>query len=87
MQKAKKQVKKKEFIISTELGVLYQLKQNNPDKTFYSAGGVQICPNMKKVTLEKVRDCLRDGTGVVEVDDETRNRSLISLQRMLELAK
>ncbi|MBR5953283.1 MAG: quinolinate synthase NadA [Pseudobutyrivibrio sp.] len=78
---------KKEFIISTELGVLYQLKKNNPDKTFFSAGGVQICPNMKKVTLEKVRDCLRDNTGVVEVSDEKREKSLKPLARMLELAK
>ena len=78
---------KKEFIISTELGVLYQLKQNNPDKTFFSAGGVQICPNMKKVTLEKIRDCLRDGTGVVEVSDEKREKSLVPLKRMLDLAK
>ena len=78
---------KKEFIISTELGVLYQLKKNNPDKTFFSAGGVQICPNMKKVTLEKVRDCLRDNTGVVEVSDEKREKSLKPFARMLELAK
>ncbi len=78
---------KKEFIISTELGVLYQLKKNNPDKKFYSAGSAQICPNMKKVTLEKVRDCLRDNTGVVEVSDEKRESALKPLQRMLELAK
>ncbi|QFJ54851.1 quinolinate synthase NadA [Pseudobutyrivibrio xylanivorans] len=77
----------KEFIISTELGVLYQLKKNNPDKQFFAAGSVQICPNMKKVTLEKVRDCLRDGSGVVELDDEKRERALAPLQRMLELAK
>ena len=78
---------KKEFIISTELGVLYQLKKNNPDKDFYAAGSVQICPNMKKVTLEKVRDCLRDNTGVVEVSEEKREKSLVPLKRMLELAK
>ena len=78
---------KKEFIISTELGVLYQLKKNNPDKKFYSAGSAQICPNMKKVTLEKVRNCLRDNTGVVEVSDEKRESALKPLQRMLELAK
>ena len=78
---------KKEFIISTELGVLYQLKKNNPDKQFFAAGSVQICPNMKKVTLEKVRDCLRDNTGVVGVSDEKREKSLVPLKRMLELAK
>ncbi len=77
----------KEFIISTELGVLYQLKKNNPEKTFYSASPVQICPNMKKVTLEKIRDCLRDTTGVVEVTDDVRVKSLEPLHRMLELAK
>ena len=78
---------KKEFIISTELGVLYQLKTNNPDKQFFAAGSVQICPNMKKVTLEKARDCLRVNTGVVEVSDEKREKSLVPLKRMLELAR
>ncbi|MBR4707240.1 MAG: quinolinate synthase NadA [Pseudobutyrivibrio sp.] len=78
---------KKEFIISTELGVFYKLKKDNPDKVFYSASPVQICPNMKKVSLEKIRDCLRDNTGVVEVSDEKRIKSLEPLQRMLELAE
>ena len=78
---------KEEFIIATELGVLYQLETSNPGKTFYSAGATQTCPNMKKVTLEKVRDCLRDNTGVVEVSDEKREYALKPLSRMLELAK
>ncbi|MCR5416161.1 MAG: quinolinate synthase NadA [Pseudobutyrivibrio sp.] len=77
----------KEFIISTELGVLYQLKKNNPTKKFYAAGPTQICPNMKKVTLEKVRDCLRDNTGVIEVGSEKRIKSLEPLSRMLQLAQ
>jgi len=78
---------KKEFIIATELGVLYQLKMNNPGKKFYSAGGSQTCPNMKKITLEKVRDCLRDGIGAVEVSEDKREGALRPLSRMLELAK
>ena len=78
---------KKDFLISTELGVLYMLKQKNPEKNFYSVGPVQICPNMKKVSLEKIRNCLRDNTGVVEVSDEMREKSLVPLKRMLELAK
>lgn len=78
---------KKEFVVATEMGVLYELKTKNPDKKFYSAGPVQICPNMKKISLEKLRDCLKDMTGVVEVSEETREKSLIPLTRMLELAK
>ena len=63
---------KDEFIVATEMGVLYELKTKNPGKKFYSAGPVQVCPNMKKITLEKVRNCLRDTTGVVEVSDERK---------------
>ena len=76
-----------EFIICTEMGVFYELQMKNPKKKFYSAAYRQFCPNMKKVTLEKVRDCLRDNTGVVEVSDEKRAAALKPLSRMLELAK
>ncbi len=41
----------KEFIVATELGVMHELKKRNPDKTFYPAGPMQICPNMKKLTM------------------------------------
>ncbi|MCR5273687.1 MAG: quinolinate synthase NadA [Lachnospiraceae bacterium] len=75
-----------EFIISTELGVLYELKKKNPNKRFFIVQDRQICPNMKKVTLEKVRDCLLHETGIVNVGEEKRNRSLVPLKKMLELA-
>jgi len=42
------------FIIGTEMGVLYKLKRDNPDKTFYLLSQGLICPNMKKTTLESV---------------------------------
>lgn len=77
----------KEFIIGTELGVLYELKQRNPEKSFYSAGSAQCCPNMKKVSLEKIVHVLETGANAVEVDDELRITSQEPLNRMLELAK
>ena len=76
---------KKEFIVATEMGVLYELRMKNPDKKFYSAN--QVCTDMKKITLEKVRDCLKNMTGVVEVVDEVRKKSLVPLTKMLDLAK
>lgn len=78
---------KNEFIVATEVGVLYKLKCQNPDKSFYGLGPKMFCPNMKKITLEKIRDCLKNHTGVVEVDDAKREKSLIPLKRMLDLAK
>lgn len=76
-----------EFIIGTETGVMYELKQRNPGKKFYPLMQRQICPDMKKVTLEKVLECMENESGAVEVTDELRNSANASLDRMLELAK
>ncbi len=76
-----------EFIIGTETGVMYELKQKNPGKKFYTLMPHQICPDMKKVTLEKVLECMENESGAVEVTDELRNSANASLDRMLELAK
>ena len=74
----------KEFIIGTEGGVFYELETRNPGKTFYPAMEDAYCINMKKVTLEKVRDCLRDETNEVRVDPDVAGKAVRSLERMLE---
>ena len=76
-----------EFIIGTELGVMYELEQKNPGKKFYPLVSGQICPDMKKITLEKVLKCMEEESGVVEVGEELRNSAIASLVRMLELAR
>lgn len=75
------------FIICTEMGIFYELGQKNPDKKFYSVGHRQFCPNMKKITLEKVVNALETMAPQVEVPEETAKKAAIPLQRMLELAK
>lgn len=76
-----------EFIICTEMGVLYELMQKNPGKKFYSVGHRQFCPNMKKITAEKIRHVLETGANEVQIDEELRVRSNVPLSRMLELAR
>ena len=78
---------KKEFIIGTENGVIWELQEKNTDKKFYVLPGGQTCASMKKITLEKVRDCLKTGSGQVEVNEKLRERSKLPLNRMLETAK
>ncbi len=75
----------KEFIIGTEEGVAYELRKRNPDKIFYLLEKV-ICADMKKITLEKVRDCLRNISGEVVLDSVIATSSVKSLNKMLELA-
>lgn len=75
-----------EFIIGTEIGVMYELKKQNPNKKFYTLNENQICHDMKYVTLEKVRDVLKNETNQTEVDAALREESLRPLEKMLELA-
>lgn len=77
----------KEFIICTEMGVFYELNQKNPEKKFYSVGHRQFCPNMKRITLEKVLASLENLSPEVELDEELSKKADYPLNRMLELAK
>ena len=76
-----------EFIICTEVGVLYELQQKNLHKRFYPAGHQQFCPNMKRITLQKVADALEQMTNTVEMDEQTRIRASKPLERMLALGQ
>ncbi len=76
-----------EFIIATEMGVLHQLKKDHPEKKFYTAGNMQLCPNMKKVSLEKVRDALLLENTEVKLSETLMEEAYRPMMRMLELAK
>lgn len=76
-----------EFIIVTEIGVDYELKLKNPDKKFYYPEPLPVCADMKKITPEKVYNCLKYNLNRVEIDKDTERKALIPLNRMLELAK
>ncbi len=75
------------FIICTEMGVFYELMQKNPQKKFYSVGHRQFCPNMKRVTLEKVKNALLTMQPELVLDEEIRKKSFLPLSKMLELAR
>lgn len=77
----------KEFIICTEMGIFYELELKNPNKKFYSVGHRQFCPNMKKISLEKVLHALETLEPIVEIDEQLRMKATKPLSRMLELAK
>ena len=48
----------------------FELQQKNPEKKFYSVGHRQFCPNMKKVTLERVEEALEKMQPYVEVPQD-----------------
>lgn len=77
----------KEYIIGTELGVLYELKKVNPKKKYYPVRNNIICEDMKRITLEKVLDVLEKEKNVVQVSKEVSEKALIPLEKMLEMAR
>lgn len=82
-----KQSEKDEFIICTEDGVEFELIKTNPNKKFYFTKTRPCCVDMKLNTLDKLLKVLETEENPIEVDEETRERALLPLNRMLELAK
>lgn len=75
----------KEFIIVTEVGVLYELKRRCPDKVFHSMPQM-VCSNMKKITLDCVLNSLEQETSEILLADDLIHAAQLPLKRMLELA-
>ena len=76
----------KQFIVVTEMGVLHELKKRNPDKAFYVAGNMQVCPNMKKITLDHIIDALEQEKPEVVMDAGLMEAAHKPMIRMLELS-
>lgn len=74
------------FIIGTEVGIIHRLQKDNPGKEFYPLIKEAICPNMKKITLEKVLWSLRDMETVIRVEPEMAARARGSIDAMLALS-
>lgn len=74
-----------EFIVGTEMGILHRLQKENPEKKFYPVSTALVCPNMKKTTLDKVRDCLRDMTPIVTVPEDIAVRAKRAIDAMLAI--
>ena len=73
----------RQFIICTELGMLHRLRKENPDKEFIPGSPNAICPNMKLTTQEKMLWALEKNEFRIDIDEETRQQALGSIERML----
>ncbi|MDE7345681.1 MAG: quinolinate synthase NadA [Muribaculaceae bacterium] len=82
----------KEYIVVTESGILFDMQRECPEKTFIPAPAEDAecqcneCDYMKMITLEKLRDCLRDGKPEINVDPEVAKKALRPIERMLQLS-
>lgn len=78
--------KSKNFVVATETGILYRMKQQNPDKTFIPASEKAECQYMKMITLEKVYDALVTEKNVITVPTKIADKARLAINRMLEIS-
>lgn len=76
-----------EFLIGTEVGLLYRLKKEAPHKKFYPVKDTTVCPNMKMTTLQSLYIALKEEKPVVSVEEKIRVRAREALERMIALSK
>jgi len=73
----------KQFVVATETGILYRMRQQNPQKTFIPASENAECEHMKMITLDKVYRSLYDEKYEVKVAKKIADKARLAIERML----
>ena len=80
----------REFLVATEPGIIHQMEKAAPGKTFIplptDTCACNLCPYMKKNTLEKIHRALETERPEITIPEEIRAAAETSLLRMLELS-
>ncbi len=81
-----------EYIVATETGILHQMQQNSPNKTFIPAPpnnncACNDCPHMKLNTLEKLYICMQYETPEITMDETLRLAAKRSMDRMMDISQ
>jgi len=75
------------FIIGTEEGIIYPLRQENPGKSFYLISDNQVCKDMKKTTLEILARTMELRQNIVTVPEDIRVKAKQTVDRMLAVGE
>ncbi|MFQ6025592.1 MAG: quinolinate synthase NadA [Nitrosopumilaceae archaeon] len=75
-----------EFVVATETGILYRMRQQNPGKRFIPASETAECQYMKMITLEKAYASLMEDKYEVKVPPEIAQRARLAIERMLAIS-
>ena len=77
---------KPRMLVATEIGIIHRLEKEAPGKRFEPVNRNAFCKYMKMITLEKLRDSLRDWKFEVTVEPEIAARARGAIDRMVALA-
>jgi quinolinate synthase len=83
MVKAARELGAREYVVATEVGLLYRLSKLGVEAR--PASPYAVCPDMKKITLESVARAVLEGREVVRVDPRVAERARRAVERTFEL--
>ena len=75
--------KPKQVVMITECSMASNVAGDVPDVQFI--GPCNLCPHMKRITLENIRDCLVNMQFEVTVPEDMAERARLAVQRMIDL--
>jgi len=75
--------KPKQVVMITECSMASNVKGDVPGVDFI--GPCNLCPHMKRITLENIRDCLKYMQFEVTLEPEMAERGRLAVQRMIDL--
>jgi len=84
---------KKNFIVSTESGIIHEMRKQCPEKNFIPAPpidstcGCNECNFMRLNTLEKLYNCLKYEWPTIEVDEAVAKEAVKPIKKMLEVSE
>ncbi len=73
------------FIVVTECGMINKMQEDVPEKKFYTV--CSLCYDMKKITLERVRDSLKYDQYEITVEPKTARKALSAFEKMFKLTQ
>ena len=75
------------FIIGTEVGMIFKLKKDHPSKRFIMPTEQFVCQTMKMTTLGWLAHSLEVMEHQIEIPEDIRVRAKQTLQRMMDVSK
>ena len=75
----------KKVMMVTECSMSDNIQVENPNVEFIRP--CNMCPHMKKITLPKILDCLENETGEIIMDQETIDKAILSVEKMVAIGR
>jgi quinolinate synthase len=88
-----KKDKGKSYIVATEVGIIHQMKKENPEKIYIPAPprdstcGCSECSFMKLITIEKIYKCLLNEKPEILLDNIILRKAQVPIRRMMEISE